>query len=381
MSNDGREEPGMGVQHQLGIDEGSALIVEVRECWPGWRAAEPRLSPVEGFDDLRSWLRRSDPAESDALLLGLARLAAVDGGNDVAAAGALAYTLVPGAARLASRLLTSLSGVEHCTPTSASMPSPLACPVFPTAASSVSSSWLSSTASSVLVTDTEGGSPSSETEHPDVLVAAQLWVEVRAFPWQRRRLVAANILANTRSAVLADYGSFAHVARRDPTWARTTPLEAFAGGDLDDDTVTSTQGLSAEASLWRRTVRALESDAGSGDAVDELGDVLAWAVQSHVLSCSDRLLLEGLMREARVLYERGALRARDLRQGNRLGNRAGLTSRQVTSQVARAMGLSEISTRRRISAVLRDLAAASRSYPDPASDRVTPARVAARNVA
>ena len=371
----------MGVQHQLGIEEGSDLLVAVRESWPHWRAAEPRMCPVEDFDDLRCWLRRTEAAESDLLLLGLAKLAAGDGGNDVAAAGALAYALLPGAARLASRLLASLSGVEHSIRSSASTSSTGAGAGVPAATSAGPSSWPSSAASVVVAGRGEWGSPSSETEHPDVLVAAHLWIEVRAFPWQRRRLVAANVLANTRSAVLADYGSFTHLARRDPTWARTTPLETFAGGDLDDDTMTSARGVSMEASLWRRTLRALETDEPGTDAGDELSDVLSWAVRSRVLGRGDRLLLETLMREARVLYDKGALRARDLRQGNRLANRAGLTSRQVTSQVALAMGMSEISTRRRISRILRDLAAASRSYPDRMNHRAASVRVASRDAA
>jgi hypothetical protein len=57
----------------------------------------------------------------------------------------------------------------------------------------------------------------------DELVAAQLWIEVRSFPWQRLWKVAANILGNLRVAVLLDCGVPSQVQRSDRTWARTGP--------------------------------------------------------------------------------------------------------------------------------------------------------------
>jgi hypothetical protein len=38
------------------------------------------------------------------------------------------------------------------------------------------------------------------------MVAEQLWLQVRSFPWQRRRKVAANILFDVRKGVLTDMG-------------------------------------------------------------------------------------------------------------------------------------------------------------------------------
>jgi hypothetical protein len=55
----------------------------------------------------------------------------------------------------------------------------------------------------------------------DALVASQLWLEIRQFPWWRHRKVAGNVLANVRS-VLAREG----VLKR-PSWAerQTVPTD------------------------------------------------------------------------------------------------------------------------------------------------------------
>jgi hypothetical protein len=55
----------------------------------------------------------------------------------------------------------------------------------------------------------------------DALVASQLWLEIRQFPWWRHQKVAGNVLANMRS-VLAREG----VLKR-PSWAerQTVPID------------------------------------------------------------------------------------------------------------------------------------------------------------
>ena len=72
---------------------------------PGW---PPILGSdvVDDFDDLRAWLPSVDHEASDEVLLALAMLAAPDGGDDIAAAAALAKCLLPGACRLAGWLST-----------------------------------------------------------------------------------------------------------------------------------------------------------------------------------------------------------------------------------------------------------------------------------
>ena len=91
-----------------GLAEGAdaELLDQARQKWPAWVAADPRLGVVDNFDDLRSWLPTVDHETSDQVLLALAMLAAPDGGDDIAAAAALAKCLLPGACRLAGWLST-----------------------------------------------------------------------------------------------------------------------------------------------------------------------------------------------------------------------------------------------------------------------------------
>ena len=96
----------MSVGGQLGLDDNSELLDQARQKWPAWVAADPRLGVVEEFDDLRAWLPSVGSAASDEVLLALAMLAAPEGGDDIAAAAALAKCLLPGACRLAGWLST-----------------------------------------------------------------------------------------------------------------------------------------------------------------------------------------------------------------------------------------------------------------------------------
>ncbi|NHA01208.1 hypothetical protein G5V59_18785 [Nocardioides sp. W3-2-3] len=91
---------------RLGLDDNSELLDQARQKWTAWVAADPRLGVVETFDDLRAWLPSVDSAASDEVLLALAMLAAPDGGDNIAAAAALAKCLLPGACRLAGWLST-----------------------------------------------------------------------------------------------------------------------------------------------------------------------------------------------------------------------------------------------------------------------------------
>ena len=152
----------MSVGDQLGIDENSELLDQARRKWPEWVASDPRVDVVAEFDDLRAWLPSVDRDASDEVLLALAMLAAPDGGNDIAAAAALAKCLLPGACRLAGWLSTLPPRV-----------------VFRDSQPVLAGAW-------------------SAVERIDELVASQLWIEVRTFPWRRLRKVAANILMNTR---------------------------------------------------------------------------------------------------------------------------------------------------------------------------------------
>jgi len=280
----------MSVGDQLGLEENSDLLDQARQRWDQWVAADDRLAVVERFEDLRPWLRKASPAAADEVLLALAMLAAPDGGDDVAAAGALAKALLPGACLLASRLTATLSRRD--------------------------TSWCASA-------------------RIDELVAAQLWMEIRTFPWRRLNKVAANILMNTRAGVLRECDDFTQIERVDRTWANTFPLEALVRGD-DEDGVLHT--------LRARICADAEPDTSP---LEELLDVLAWACENDVISDDDRLLLLCLVDEAS---------RNDTRRTGR-GN-GGLTANEVSIKVAPRVGVSEATVRRRASRSMRALAEA-----------------------
>jgi|GEM_PF-421930 len=310
----------MSVGDQLGLDDNSELLDVARQKWPAWVAADPRLGVVEEFDDLRAWLPSVGSESSDEVLLALAMLAAPDGGDDVAAAAALAKCLLPGACRLAGWLSTL----------------PLQ-DVFRDSQPIVAGAW-------------------SAVERIDELVASQLWIEIRTFKWRRLRKVAANILINTRVGVLREVGDFFHVSRADRTWANTTLVESFSRGDLFD-----TEDGYAWAAGEMRTERVtaasfrrpeMLADAGpeqeEPSATEELLELLAWACEHQVISSADRYLLLCLVEEA------DRIETRNLTRGY-----GGLLSNEVSSRVAPRVGVSEATVRRHGSRTVRALAAAA----------------------
>lgn len=309
----------MSVGDQLGLDDNSELLDQARQKWPAWVATDPRLGVVDNFDDLRSWLPTVDHEESDQVLLALAMLAAPDGGDDIAAAAALAKCLLPGACRLAGWLST-LPPRE----------------VFRDSQPVMAGTW-------------------SAVERVDELVASQLWIEVRTFKWRRLRKVAANILINTRVGVLREVGDFFYVSRADRTWANTTLVESFSAGDLTS--ADGGAGYSAEMPTERVTGALFHrpeilADAGPEQeeptATEELLELLAWACDHEVISPADRYLLLCLVEEA------DRVETRRLARGY-----GGLLSNEVSSRVAPRIGVSEATVRRHGSRSMRALAAAA----------------------
>ena len=102
------------------------------------------LAGASDLAGLPDWLWHATPAEADRALLHLAFLAARDGGDDLAAAGVLAWVLLPGAQAIVRALARTTSVIDE-------------------------------------------------------VVAAQLWVQVRTFPWRTGHRVATNILWSTRN--------------------------------------------------------------------------------------------------------------------------------------------------------------------------------------
>ena len=310
----------MSVGDQLGIDENSELLDQARRKWPEWVAWDPRLDVVAEFDDLRAWLPSVDRDASDEVLLALAMLAAPDGGDDIAAAAALAKCLLPGACRLAG--------------------------------------WLSTLPPKEVFRDSQpvAGGTWSAVERIDELVASQLWIEVRTFPWRRLRKVAANILMNTRVGVLREVGDFFQVSRADRTWANTTLVECFSAGDLTDGDGGAWSAAEmptervAGALFHRPEILADQSgpDREEPSAAEELLELLAWACEQRVISDADRYLLLCLVEEA------DRVETRNLTRGY-----GGLIGNELSSRVAPRVGVSEATVRRHASRSMRSLAAAA----------------------
>ena len=263
----------MTVAAQLGLDDPARDLL-ARACaeWPDWCGREPRLAVVDDLLLLPAWNRSADPGQVDDVLHQLARLGSPTGGDDVVVAGALAWLLLPGACVVAHRL-------RDLTP------------------------------------------------RIDEFVAAQLWIEIRTFPWERRRKVAANIVMNVRRGVLRDLGAPGHVHEVDPAWARAVPL-------------------APDAEAWGR-LDARIAEPPTVDPEQELAELLDWATSRRVIDDRDRDLLLALA-EAACAAE--VTRSRD--------GRGGLCSRSGSSVVANRHGVSEATVRRRARRSMQALATA-----------------------
>ncbi len=279
----------MSVGTQLGLaDPEQALLAQARALWPTWGEQYRALRVVGDLLDLPGWIASAPRDDADEVLHTLARLASPSGGDDLAATGALAWLLLPGASLVAHRL-RSLTG------------------------------------------------------RIDEVVAAQLWLEVREFPWQRRRKVAANVVMNTRRGVLRELGVGAHLREVDPAWSRTVPLDP--GAD-------SWRALEARPAV-------LDPAAGTADAAGatsvaaetELAEVLTWALSHGVVEQDD---VDLLLRLAVAADEAGVTRTRC--------GQGGLCSRKVALTVAGQTGVSSATVRRRASACLQAMATAYTAY-------------------
>ncbi len=267
----------MSVATQLGLnDPEQALLAQARGQWPTWCEQHSTLQVVDDLLELPQWLKQAPKTSADDVLHTLATLASPTGGDDVTAAGALAWALLPAACLLAHRLRSLTSRIDE-------------------------------------------------------VVAAQLWLEVRGFPWERQRKVAANITMNTRRGVLRHLEVGNHARQVDPAWARSIPL-------------------APTADLWRTLeARAHRADTPAGI---ELAQAFDWALQQGAIDQRDLHLLINL---AVTADEAGVARA-GCGQG-------GLCSRGVARTVAARTGLSAATVRRRASASLRAVATVCAQIP------------------
>ena len=293
----------MGVADLLGLDEGGELLDRARASWAAWAAADARLRVVGDFDELRDWLPSVGRERSDRVLLALARLAATDGGDDPVAAGALAKCLLPGVCLTAVRICRMVYDGH-------------------------------------LRTNLNG----SAGQVVDELVASQLWIEVRSFPWRRLTRVASNIVVNVRHAVLADLGDNSRLWRYDKTWANTSALQVLTVGDLGTWTPDlRLAGVSLEAVT--ESLAVVDEDHSNLCALERLLKVLAWGCEHEVITTSDRELLLVVAEEADQLAT-----IRTCRRGGLLGH-------EVSARVGPRIGVSGSTVRRRVAASMAALAA------------------------
>jgi hypothetical protein len=147
-----REELEVSLARQLGLNgENKNLLVVAGTRWQEWQRAHPALQVGGDLHELREWMRHAGGEDANTVLLALAELGAVDGGDDPAATAVLLWLLLPGAVGVA-RALMPLSG------------------------------------------------------RIDELVAAQLWICARTVSWRKGVTVAATVLMNTRREVMTDLG-------------------------------------------------------------------------------------------------------------------------------------------------------------------------------
>ena len=314
------------VADQLGLEEGGELLQQARRRWPEWALADPRLGVVEEFDDLRGWLDSVSREEADQVLLALAMLAAPDGGDDPAAAAALAKCLLPGAARLAGWI----------------------------------SRRLADTPARRVMRDLQPVDAVSPGELINQVVAAELWIQVRSFPWRRLTKVAANIVTETKIGALRELGQVTD--RNDRTWALTYPAEVLVRGDRGGVDLAFPPGnrttTSREVLGWKDTVLLTAQPDEEPSPAVELLEVLEWALAQNVISAEDRHLLLCLVEEADQIS--GRLIGR--------GDCRGLLATELSQRVGDRVGRGEATVRRRAARSVRALAAAVAADPELVGD-------------
>jgi hypothetical protein len=247
--------------------------VERSGRWPLWVAAEPALASVRRLEEVAAIVAdRAHPGRADELLAALVRLGAVDGGNDLDAAHSVSLLLAKGSARLA-RQLRNLSG------------------------------------------------------DIDQMVAGQVWLQIREFPWRRRRrAIAANILMEARRALLRDLG---------------VDTRSCARGVVVILVDTTTDGVATGGGL--RTLVDRDGHAGPADELT-LVSVLEWATGNGVVTASD----------AAILLELASCEV--------AGTVRGLSSAAEINAVAARRGVNEKTVRRIRDRAVRALAGGRQAY-------------------
>ncbi len=119
---------------QLGVADLAQGLAEARQLWLDWVEQDSRLASAPAVDGLRDWLMLVGIDAADEVLHGLVQIGSPSGDNCRPAAWVVAWALLPGAIVVARR--------------------------------------------------------ASAGRETDALVAGQLWLEIRQFPWWRHQKVA-----------------------------------------------------------------------------------------------------------------------------------------------------------------------------------------------
>jgi hypothetical protein len=241
--------------------------------WPSWVAAEPALASLRGLQEVAATVGdRAQPRRADELLAALVRLAAVDGGNDQEAAAAVFLLVANGAGRLAGQLRSLSNDIDQ-------------------------------------------------------MVAGQVWLQIREFPWQRRRrAIAANILMDARRALLRDLG----VDTRSSSRGVVVMLV---------DTTRDSEAIY----VGSRSLVDQDQHEGPADEHTLVG-VLEWATGNGVVTAADAAILL----ELASCDVAGAVR--------------GLSSAAGINAVATHLGVNEKTVRRCRDRAVRALAGARQAY-------------------
>lgn len=171
----------MSVARCLGVDDLDAPNMrEAAAEWPRWQEAEPTLDVVDDVHDLPRWMKQADPANRDAVLAALLRVAETDGRATLV----LGWLLVPGASLLAGRLRNLVDVIDE-------------------------------------------------------VVAGQLWIQICDHDPSDDTYVAKKILSRVERETKAELGVGDLAERRDPAWAATVLVERFdesiPANEPDDD--------------------------------------------------------------------------------------------------------------------------------------------------
>ena len=263
----------MSCMQHLGLSA-SALAERLERAgrWPLWVSAEPALACASGLQEVAAFAGdRAHPGRADELLAALVRLGAVDGGNDQEAAHAVALLLTAVADRLAGQLRNLSADIDQ-------------------------------------------------------MVAGQVWLQIREFPWRRRRrAIAKNILMDARGALLRDLGVDTRRRSRGVVLLLTDP------------------GQEAVMSSGSRALAWLEAHTTPGEDLN-LVEVLHWATGNGVLTPSEAAILS----ELASVQVAGAVR--------------GLNSAAEINVVATARGVNERTVRRSRDRAVSSLVSARAAY-------------------